>query len=587
MNDPTAGDPGEPDVRSPLRYLAWLATSQLRRSLAGTFFGTAWMLGLTVQPYLLSRAVDDGLRVGRAGPVLGWAAAMLGFGVLGAALAWGRHRTMTLVRNDATFRTVAVVLRHSTRLGAALPRQVTAGEVVTIGISDVVRMSMALTFVGPGVGAAVCYLAIAVLLFALSPLLALVVLLGLPLLGLTLRPLLSRQQHVEDAYRDHQARLTARFEDLAGGLRVLNGLGGKDAYAARYRDDSRRLRAAGYRVGAVTSWIQALGTGLPVLLLAAVTWLGARLAVAGELTPGQLAAVFGYTAVLIVPVYFLLENTQEIGRALVSARRVVAFLSLAPDPDLGTTEPPSGQSELADPESGVRLAPGTLNVLACARPAESAAVAERLARLTPGTAAEWGGTPLTDLPLTAVRDRITLAENEAALFAGTLRETVRGRTGAGDDALLAAIDAAAARDVHDALPGGLDAPLAADGRNLSGGQRQRLRLARALTADPEVLLAVEPTSAVDAHTEAAMAAGLRAARAGRTTLLTSTSPLLLDRADTVHYLVDGKVAATGAHRELLRTQPGYRALVTRDTGSRPEPAAGTAARPETPAEEAS
>ncbi|MGW4803837.1 ABC transporter transmembrane domain-containing protein [Kitasatospora sp. NPDC004272] len=566
MNDPTAGDPGEPDVRSPLRFLCWLATSQLRRSLAGTFFGTAWMLGLTVQPYLLSRAVDDGLRTGRTAVVLGWAAAMLGFGLLSAALAWFRHRTMTLVRLDATFRTVNVVLRHSTRLGAALPRQATAGEVVTIGVSDVIRMSLALTFVGPGVGAVVCYLAVAALLLALSPLLALTVLLGLPLLGLAMRPLFARQRAAENRYRDRQARLTARFEDLAGGLRVLNGLGGKDVYAGRYRDDSRLLRAEGYRVGAVTSWIQALGTGLPVLLLAAVTWIGARLAVSGQLTPGQLAAAFGYAAVLVSPVYFLLEIGQDVARALVSARRVVDFLALSPDPDLGTAEPPSGQAELVDPESGVRLAPGTLTVLACARPADSAAVAERLARFD-AAGAEWGGTPLTELPLTAVRDRITLAENEAALFAGTLRETVRGRTGADDAALLAAIEAAAARDVHDALPGGLDAPIAADGRNLSGGQRQRLRLARALTADPEVLLAVEPTSAVDAHTEAAMVAGLRAARAGRTTLLTSTSPLLLDRADTVHYLIDGEVAATGTHRELLRTRPDYRALVARDADS--------------------
>ncbi|KDN83622.1 ABC transporter [Kitasatospora cheerisanensis KCTC 2395] len=93
-----------------------------------------------------------------------------------------------------------------------------------------------------------------------------------------------------------------------------------------------------------------------------------------------------------------------------------------------------------------------------------------------------------------------------------------------------------------------------------------------MTADPDVLLAVEPTSAVDAHTEAAMAAGLRAARAGRTTALTSTSPLLLDQADTVHYLVDGKVAASGTHRELLRTQPGYRALVTRGPGPATEEA---------------
>ncbi|BAJ30850.1 MULTISPECIES: ABC transporter ATP-binding protein [Kitasatospora] len=567
MNDPTAGEPGEPDIRSPLRFLVWLATSQLRRSLTGTLVGTAWMLGLIVQPYLLSRAVDDGLRTGRTGTVLAWSAAMLGAGLLNVLLAWHRHRVMTLIRNDATFRTVTVVLRHSTRLGAALPRRVSAGELVTIGISDVVRMSLALTVVGPGVGALVCYLAVAAVLLGLSPLLALVILLGLPLLGLALRPLFARQRRTEGDYRDHQARLTSRFEDLAGGLRVLNGLGGKEAYAGRYREESRRLRAEGYRVGAVTSWIQALGAGLPVLLLAAVTWLGARLAVEGQLTPGQLAAVFGYTSVLVIPVYFLMEGSQDVARALVCARRVTAFLALTPEPDAGTAEPPSGPAELADPESGVRLVPGELTVLASARPADSAAVAARLARLDADTAAEWGGTPLTALPLTAVRDRIALAENEAALFAGTLRETVRGRTPAPDAALLAAIDDAAARDVHDALPGGLDAPVAADGRNLSGGQRQRLRLARALTADPEVLLAVEPTSAVDAHTEAAMAAGLRAARTGRTTLVTSTSPLLLDRADTVHYLVDGKVAATGTHRELLHTHPGYRALVARDADS--------------------
>ncbi len=75
---------------------------------------------------------------------------------------------------------------------------------------------------------------------------------------------------------------------------------------------------------------------------------------------------------------------------------------------------------------------------------------------------------------------------------------------------------------------------------------------------------MEPTSALDAHTEATVADRLKDARRGRTTVVTSTSPLVLDRADTVHYLVDGKVAATGTHRELLDAEPGYRALVARD-----------------------
>ena len=115
------------------------------------------------------------------------------------------------------------------------------------------------------------------------------------------------------------------------------------------------------------------------------------------------------------------------------------------------------------------------------------------------------------------------------------------------------------------LPEGLDSLIDAQGRNLSGGQRQRVRLARALFADPEVLLAAEPTSALDAHTEATVADRLRRARDGRTTVLTTASPLVLGRADTVCYLVDGKLAATGSHHRLLAEEPGYRALVARDT----------------------
>ncbi len=102
------------------------------------------------------------------------------------------------------------------------------------------------------------------------------------------------------------------------------------------------------------------------------------------------------------------------------------------------------------------------------------------------------------------------------------------------------------------------------GRSFSGGQRQRLVLARALAADPEVLVLVEPTSAVDAHTEARIAARLRAHRAGRTTVVTTVSPLLLDAVDEVAFLVDGRVVATGTHADLLADRPAYRSVVVRD-----------------------
>jgi ABC-type multidrug transport system fused ATPase/permease subunit len=122
-------------------------------------------------------------------------------------------------------------------------------------------------------------------------------------------------------------------------------------------------------------------------------------------------------------------------------------------------------------------------------------------------------------------------------------------------------------DVVDALPDGLATDLPERGRSLSGGQRQRLALARSLVADPDVLILDEPTSAVDAHTEARIGQRLREARAGRTTVVFTTSPLLLDHVDTVVFLAAGQVRATGHHRQLLRDNAEYRSTVTRGQDS--------------------
>jgi ABC-type multidrug transport system fused ATPase/permease subunit len=155
-----------------------------------------------------------------------------------------------------------------------------------------------------------------------------------------------------------------------------------------------------------------------------------------------------------------------------------------------------------------------------------------------------------------VRARICVVDKDVQLLSGRLRDEL----GRGDAE--AALHAACAADVLEALSDGLDTALEERARQLSGGQRQRLVLARALTADPEVLVLDEPTSAVDAHTEARIADRLRALRARRTTVVLTSSPLVLDRADEVALLVDGHVVAVGTHRELLSDE-AYRATVLR------------------------
>jgi ABC-type multidrug transport system fused ATPase/permease subunit len=561
-----------PAFRRPWHLLAWLTLQQRGRAARGALFGTVWMLGLTVPPYVLQMAIDHGLQPRRAGALAFWVAMLV---LVAAATAWlaiMRHRTMTWVRMDAAFRTIRLVGDHAIRLGHTLGRQERAGEVAAIGLADSWTIGRSLTATGPGVGAVVTYAVTAVLLFRVSPLMAAVILIGVPVLAAAVGPVLPRLTRAQQPYREQQAALTDQSLDIAGGLPVLNAVGGKALLRERFDRRSAAVRELGYRVGAVTSVLEALTISLPTLYLAAVVWLAARLAAQGAITIGELVAVYGYAAVLIVPVTFFMEAAVDFSQAIVPARRVIAFLALTDrsEPPAGTVaEPaPAGPAPLLDTVTGVRVEPGSFTAVVTARQASAREIVDRLAGLEPG--GRWGGGPTSRMPPGEGRGRLLVADDDAALFAGSLSDNVAGRAAAArpgtipgpPPAVRAALAVASADEVVTALDGGWDGQLTSGGTNLSGGQRQRVRLARAIAADPEVLLAVDPTSALDVHTEAAVAARLRSARRGRTTVVTTTSPLVLDRADRVHVVLDGSVVATGTHRQLLG-DPRYRNLVTR------------------------
>ena len=324
----TWSPPASGDLTSPFRLLFWLTRSQSRRIALGAVLGTCWMVGLAVPPWVLSRVVDDGLVAGDMAALVGWALVLLAVGVLNALLAIGRHRTMTKIRMDASFRSVRATVRHTSRLGTSLLHRVSAGEVVTVGIFDVQIVAQALTVTGPGVGAVVAYAVVAVVLFTISPLLAAVVLAGVPLLAIAIGPFLHRIERTGSEYRLHQGRVTTRLIDVLAGLRVLNGLGGKTFVAERYEEQSQGLVARGYRVAGPSSWVGALSGGLPALFLAAVVWLSARMAATGAITIGEVVAVYGYVAVLVVPVASLIEGGGDIARARVAGQRIIDLLNL-------------------------------------------------------------------------------------------------------------------------------------------------------------------------------------------------------------------------------------------------------------------
>jgi ABC-type multidrug transport system fused ATPase/permease subunit len=563
MRSLPVADPGTPDSRSAARYLWWLAGHQFRTIGFGMFFGITWMLTAALMPMVIGKAIDAGITTRDTSALAYWAGAFLLLGVIQAGSGIMRHRNAVFNWMSANFRTVQVVVRHANRLGATLPKRLATGEVVAIGAADTSHIGNALDITARGSAAVVSLVTVTVILLTASVKLGLVVLLGVPVqmavVSLLIKPLHRRQQ----AYRDQQGALTGRAVDSVAGLRVLRGIGGEQVFAGRYREQSQQLRAVGVRAARIDSLLEAIQVLMPGLFLALVTWLGARLAVAGEIRPGELASFYGYAAFLIMPLRTLAEMLEKMTRGHVSAGRVLKVLQL--DPEITGPEQPQAlpaHGVLADVKSGVSLRPGVLTVLAADRPEDAIEIADRLGRYAEGEVTV-GGVPLAEATRDEVRARIMVADNNARLFSGPLREELDPTGAATDERIVAALHTASAEEVVDALPDGLDAFVAERGREFSGGQQQRLRLARALVADPPILILVEPTSAVDAHTEARIADRLGAARQGRTTLVAATSPLLLDRADHVVYVEDGKVTAEGTHRELLAADPRYRAVVTR------------------------
>jgi ABC-type multidrug transport system fused ATPase/permease subunit len=554
-------DPGIADHRSASRFLWWLARQHAPTVVLGMAYGIVWMVSQAFMPAVIGKAVDAGIAARNPRALLVWSGILFALGLVQSAAGILRHRNAVANWLGAAYRTVQLTVRQAGRLGATLPKRLATGEVVSIGTSDIHHLGDVLDISARGTGALVAVVVVTVLLLHASVPLGLVVLLGVPALmgvvALLIRPLHRRQQ----TYRDEQAGLTTRATDIVAGLRVLRGVGGEAAFGARYAAESQKLRTAGVRVARVESFLEAAQVLLPGVVVAMVTWLGARFALAGRITPGELVAFYGYAVFLVSPLRQLIEGVDKVIRGHVSARRVVRLLRLDPElPDPAVpARRPDPRGDLTDPESGLTVHGGQLTALAAATPEEAVEVADRLGRYRDG-AATLDGVPLRDLDLATVRELILVADNDARLFTGPLRETLGGR---GDADLRAALAVASAQDVLTALPDGLDARVAERGREFSGGQQQRLRLARALLVDPPVLILVEPTSAVDAHTEARIAGRLRAARAGRTTVVVTTSPLVLDRADRVAYLESGAVRAEGTHRELLTEEPRYAACVTR------------------------
>jgi ATP-binding cassette subfamily B protein len=395
--------------------------------------------------------------------------------------------------------------------------------------------------------------------------------------------LLSRQ------VQDQQGDLATLIEESATGIRVLRALGRGAQSCARHDAQATEVYRTQVRKASLLGSFWALLDLIPNGVIGIILVLGAVAVSRGSLTIGGLVAFITLALQLVWPVEalgYIIASGQE---AATAAQRVLEIFDTAPEitDQSGSAErtlvpaqatPPGRRGHLvfdhvsfsypgaADPvlrDVVLDLPPGQTVVLTGATGAGKSTLLQLVPRLADATSGSvrLDGTDIRDLPLDRLRVAVGCAFEDATLFSASVRENVTfGAPDADEAAVEAALTAAQARFAFD-LPWGLDTRIGEQGMALSGGQRQRIALARAILAQPDVLILDDPLSALDVHTEERVTAALHEVLAGATALVVAHRPSTVALADTVALLSGGVITATGSHRELLASSPEYAALM--------------------------
>ncbi len=447
-----------------------------------------------------------------------------------------------------------------------------SGEILTVATEDADQTADIIEVVPLLVSSLVAVVVAAVALGLADLRLGLLVIVGTVAI-LSVLAVMSRR--IGASTREQQARVAragAKVADLIIGLRPLHGFGGNHAAFGSYRRVSTDAKRQAITVARVNGVYAGTALALNAALATAVSLTAGWLAFEGRITIGELVMAVGLAQFIMEPLKLFSEMPKYVMIARASAERMALVLNAPPLTTPGPERPePGGALEVDGVRHGTlqgvefTVAAGEFVAITAYQPRAAADLAAVLAvNVAPqayGGAVRVGGREIGDLSIEAVREHLLVNPYDGEIFAGTLRTNI-DPSGSGRE-IAEAVEASLLTDVVALHRDGLDHPVRDRGANLSGGQRQRLSLARALAADTEMLVLHDPTTAVDAVTEQLIARNVAKLRRGRTTLVITSSPALLDAADRVLVLDGGVITADDTHRNLLAADEAYCRAVAR------------------------
>ncbi len=545
----------------------------------------AWTAGRVSVPLFVQQGLDKGVR--DDGPLLRWSLLIAAAGAVSAVflglrryLAFRNARIIEARLRDRLF-------AHIQRLHFSFHDANATGELMSRGNTDLQHFQNVVALVPLTFGNALIVASVTVIMVIMQPLLAILALVSLPLVNVLGRRFAQRLHPAVLAVQQESAQLAAVVEETVAGVRVVKGFGSEPVQAAKLADEADDVFRESMRASVVRARYLPGMELLPNIGLVTVLAYGGHLVLDGAMTVGELVSFNIYVLMLVQPLRMLGMIVANGQRAAAAGDRISEVLGTAPRivdpprPVLLPVDGPLGRVRFHDvsfdyrPDTGAGVLDGLSFVV---EPGESVALVgatgsgkSTVARLIPrfyevdGGAVLLDGVDVREVRRQELRRAVGIVFEETFLFSSSIRDNIAF---ADPEAPFALVEKAArlagAHEFVAELPDGYDTEIGERGYSLSGGQRQRLAIARAIVADPRVLILDDATSAVDPTKEHEIRDALEEVMDGRTTIVIAHRPATIALADRVILLDQGRVAAEGTHAELLAGDPRYREVLAVD-----------------------